>query len=234
MTTRWLDASSGFERLQLGVAQQFYFEDEQVTLPGQVPRTNTKSQFLFGGSAALTDTLNLTSLLQYNPYASQISRAQITSRWRPQRLATLALSYRYQVNPPPLSLYQSQGQNQVSAAFQWPLTNKWYSIGRLDYSLNNATSPSLIDPSTIKGVPKVTQAVLGLEYKGDCCWTGRVVMQRYVVSVDQTNTAVFFQLELGGLGNLGQNPMGVIGRSIPDYQPINPPVPSISKFERYE
>ncbi|MCM0035049.1 MAG: LPS assembly protein LptD [Burkholderiaceae bacterium] len=234
LTTRWLDANSGFERLQLSVAQQFYFEDQQVTLPFQVPRTNTKSQFLFGGSAALTDTLNLTSLVQYNPYASQISRAQVTTRWRPQRLATLALSYRYQVNPPTLSLYQSQGQNQVSAAFQWPLTNKWYSIGRLDYSLNNATAPSLIDPSTIKGVPKVTQAVMGLEYKGDCCWTGRVVMQRYVVSVDQTNTAIFFQLELGGLGNLGQNPMGVIGRSIPDYQPINPPVPSISKFERYE
>ena len=234
LTTRWLDANSGFERLQLSVAQQFYFEDQQVTLPFQVPRTNTKSQFLFGGSAALTDTLNLTSLVQYNPYASQISRAQVTTRWRPQRLATLALSYRYQVNPPTLSLYQSQGQNQVSAAFQWPLTNKWYSIGRLDYSLNNATAPSLIDPSTIKGVPKVTQGVMGLEYKGDCCWTGRVVMQRYVVSVDQTNTAIFFQLELGGLGNLGQNPMGVIGRSIPDYQPINPPVPSISKFERYE
>ena len=234
LTTRWLDANSGFERLQLSVAQQFYFEDQQVTLPGQVPRTNTKSQFLFGGSAALTDTLNLTSLVQYNPYASQISRAQITSRWRPQRLATMALSYRYQVNPPALSLYQSQGQNQVSAAFQWPLTKKWYSIGRVDYSLNNATAPSLIDPSAIKAVPKVTQAVMGLEYKGDCCWTGRVVLQRYVVSVDQTNTGVFFQLELGGLGNLGQNPMGVIGRSIPDYQPINPPIPGISKFERYE
>jgi LPS-assembly protein len=52
--------------------------------------------------------------------------------------------------------------------------------------------------------------------------------------VDQTNSAVFFQLELGGLGNLGQNPMGIIGRSIPDYEPINPPVPSVSKFERYE
>lgn len=234
LTTRWLDASSGFERLQLGIAQQYYFEDQLVTLPGQIPRTNTKSQFLFGGNAALTDTLNLSSLLQYNPYASQINRAQITSRWRPQRLATLALSYRYQVNPPALSLYQPQGQNQVSAAFQWPLTNKWYSIGRVDYSFNKVFAPSIINPSQTLDIPKVTQAVLGLEYKGDCCWTGRVVMQRYVVSVDQTNTGVFFQLELGGLGNLGQNPMAVIGRSIPDYQPINPPLPRVNKFERYE
>jgi LPS-assembly protein len=234
LSSRWLDAGSGFERLQLGIAQQYYFEDQQVTLPGQVPRTNTKSQFLFGGNAALTDTLNVSSLVQYNPFISQISRAQITSRWRPQRLATLALSYRYQVNPPAVSLYQPQGQNQVSAAFQWPLSKKWYSIGRVDYSLNNAMAPSVLDPSRIVAIPKVTQAVMGLEYKGDCCWTGRVVLQRYVVSVDQTNTGVFFQLELGGLGNLGQNPMGVIGRSIPDYQPINPPIPSVSKFERYE
>jgi LPS-assembly protein len=234
LTSRWLDANSGFERLQLSVAQQFYFEDQYVTLPFQEPRTNTKSQFLIGSGAALTDTLNLSSLLQYNPYKSEFSRAQIISRWRPQRLATLALSYRYQVNPSPDALYQTQGQNQASASFQWPLTKKWYSIGRVDYSFNKLHAPSLLDSSNIIAMPKVTQGVVGLEYKGDCCWTGRVVFQRYVVSVDQTNSAVFFQLELGGLGNLGQNPMGIIGRSIPDYEPINPPVRSVSKFERYE
>jgi LPS-assembly protein len=114
------------------------------------------------------------------------------------------------------------------------LAKKWYSIGRVDYSFNNVTAPSIIDPTRIVEMPKVTQAVMGLEYKGDCCWTGRVILQRFVVSADQTNTGVFFQLELGGLGNLGQNPMGVIGRSIPDYQPINPPTPRVSKFERYE
>ena len=234
LTSRWLDANSGFERLQFSVAQQFYFEDQYVTLPFQEPRTNTKSQFLLGSGAALTDTLNMSTLLQYNPYKSELSRAQIISRWRPQRLATIALSYRYQVNPSPDALYQTQGQNQASASFQWPLTKKWYSIGRIDYSFNKLHAPSLLDSSNIIAMPKVTQGVVGLEYKGDCCWTGRVVMQRYVVSVDQTNSAVFFQLELGGLGNLGQNPMGIIGRSIPDYEPINPPVRSVSKFERYE
>jgi LPS-assembly protein len=45
---------------------------------------------------------------------------------------------------------------------------------------------------------------------------------------------VFFQLELGGLGALGQNPMGMLGKSIPDYQNINSPIPNVTKFERYE
>ena len=165
LTSRWLDANSGFERLQLSVAQQFYFEDQYVTLPFQEPRTNTKSQFLIGSGAALTDTLNLSSLLQYNPYKSEFSRAQIISRWRPQRLATLALSYRYQVNPSPDALYQTQGQNQASASFQWPLTKKWYSIGRVDYSFNKLHAPSLLDSSNIIAMPKVTQGVVGLVKK---------------------------------------------------------------------
>ena len=49
--------------------------------------------------------------------------------------------------------------------------------------------------------PRVTQAIAGLEYKGDCCWVGRVVYQRYAVSAKDANSAVFFQLELTGLGS---------------------------------
>lgn len=234
LTSRWLDAESGFERLSLSVAQQFYFEDQYVTLPFEVPRTNTRSLFLLGGNAALTDTTNTGATFQYNPYTSQWDRAQIVTRWRPQRLATLSLSYRYQINPPPDAIYQTPGQNQISGAFQWPLSNRWYTVGRVDYSFNRVDAPSVIDPTVTIAMPKVTQAIMGIEYKGDCCWSGRVVFQRYVVSSDQTNTGVFFQLELGGLGALGQNPMGILGKSIPDYQNINPPIPNVTKFERYE
>ncbi len=234
MTTRWLDADSGFERLSLSVAQQFYFEDQYVTLPFEVPRTNTRSLFLLGGNAALTDTTTTGATFQYNPYTSQWDRAQIVTRWRPQRLATLSLSYRYQINPPPDAIYQTPGQNQISASAQWPLSNRWYTVGRVDYSFNKVDAQSTIDPTVTVAMPKVTQAILGLEYKGDCCWSGRMVFQRYVVSADQTNTGVFFQLELGGLGALGQNPMGMLGRSIPDYQNVNSPIPNVTKFERYE
>lgn len=234
LTSRWLDADTGFERLSLSVAQQFYFEDQYVTLPFEVPRTNTRSLFLLGGNAALTDTTSTGATFQYNPYTSQWDRAQIVTRWRPQRLATLSMSYRYQINPPPDALYQTPGQNQISASAQWPLSNRWYTVGRIDYSFNKVDSPSIIDPSVTVAMPKVTQAILGLEYKGDCCWSGRMVFQRYVVSADQTNTGVFFQLELGGLGALGQNPMGLLGRSIPDYQNVNSPIPNVTKFERYE
>ena len=88
--------------------------------------------------------------------------------------------------------------------------------------------------SPISTIPRVTQAIAGLEYKGDCCWVGRVVYQRYAVSAKDANSAVFFQLELTGLGALGTDPMNLLNRSIPGYSRITPPVPNGTTFERYE
>lgn len=242
LTTRYLDAESGFERMTFSVAQQYYFEDQKVTLPYEVPRTNTKSLFLFDTTAALTDTLGTVATLQYNPYTGVFDRAQLAARWHPQRQSVISGSWRYQVMPQPTSIYQTRGQDQLSVSFQWPLAEKWYTVGRVDYSfINNPESYQL---------PGFTQSLLGLEYKGDCCWAARVIMQRYAVNPllynttattaatlprsNSYNTAVFFQLELSGLGALGSNPMGLLAKSVAGYENITPTVPNVTKFERYE
>lgn len=231
LTTRWLDASTGFERASLAVAQRLYFADQQVTLPGETPRENVRSDFLVGASAALTDTFSTDVAAQYNPYDNRWSRTLLSGRWSPQRLTTIALAYRYQRDPQTGVQYQPQGQNQISLAVQWPFTKRWYGVGRVDYSLRNGPS------STVSGTtdsPRITQAIAGLEYKGDCCWVGRMVFQRYAVSATDANTALFFQLELTGLGSLGTDPMNLLNRSIPGYSRITPPVPTGTTYERYE
>lgn len=227
LTSRWLDEASGFERLSLSVAQRMYFSDRKVTLPGQLPRTDRKSDFLVGADAALTDKLNVRFDAQFNPDNNNRNRMSAGLRWRPKRLATLAATYRYERDPLQLSNptivlspgYIDQSRELVSFSAQWPLSNRVYSVGRYDYSLQERRS---------------TQSILGLEYKGDCCWSARVVLQRYAVSLKDTNTAVFFQLELGGLGGLGSDPMNLLGRSITGYQNINNPIPEKTTFERYE
>ncbi|WP_156513261.1 LPS-assembly protein LptD [Bordetella ansorpii] len=230
LTTRWLDADSGFERLSLSAAQRIYFEDQRVTLPYETPRENVRSDFLVGASAALTDTLSTDVAAQYNPYDNRWARTYLAARWSPQRLTSISLAYRYQRDPLPGVSYQPRGQNQISLGMQWPFTKRWYGVGRIDYSLRSEDSVG----STIAESPRVTQAIAGVEYKGDCCWTGRVVFQRYAVSAADTNTALFFQLELTGLGALGTDPIGLLNRSIPGYQSVTPrPVPGTS-FERYE
>lgn len=226
LNTRWLDANTGFERLSLGVAQRLYFEDQRVTLPGETPRENVRSDFLVGASAALTDTLSTDLAAQYDPYDNRWSRGLVSARWSPQRLTTLALAYRYQRDPLPDQIYSPRGQNQVSLGVQWPFTNRWYGVGRVDYSMRRDESQG--------ESPRITQAIAGLEYKGDCCWTGRVVYQRYAVAANDTNTAIFFQLELTGLGSLGTDPMKLLNRSIPGYQSVTPPTPAGTTFEGYE
>ena len=62
---------------------------------------------------------------------------------------------------------------------------------------------------------------------------GRHVL-RYAVSLGDKNTALFLQLELNGLGSLGTDPLGFLGRNIRGYQSATPPIPDTTTFERYE
>jgi len=222
--SRLLDEETGFERAAFAVGQRIYFVDQLVTLPGETPRTDVRSEFLINATAALTDTLSASIDLQYNPYDGDWDRAQIVARFNPKRAATLSASYRYQRTP--TGAFQPQGQEQISLAFQWPLTANIYSVGRVDYSLLNIPARDV--------VPRVTQAIAGLEYRGDCCWAARVVYQRYAIDPNAVNDAIFFQLELSGLGRLGQDPMGLLSNSIPNFQNITPAIKPVGKFERYE
>ncbi|ALM84450.1 LPS-assembly protein LptD [Bordetella sp. N] len=236
LTTRWLDADTGFERASLAAGQQFYFEDQKVTLPNELPRSDVRSAYLVAATAALTDTLSTTVEGQWNPYDSRWSRGLVSARWSPQRATSVSLSYRYTRDPQTTTgytNYQPAGQNQISLAFQWPFTSRWSGVGRVDYSMRGGDG--VVDPYT--GEPaqrRVTQAIAGVEYKGDCCWTGRFVFQRYAVSTTDVNNAFFFQLELTGLGSLGTDPLKLMKKNIPGYEQTTPPVQPGTSFERYE
>lgn len=230
LTSRWFDRDTGFQRLALQVAQRVYFDSQRVTLPFESPRTGTKSDWIFGAEAALTNKFTTQAALQIDPYQGKTTQVYAAAKWTPKRLTTLSLSYRYQRDPyadeertdinqgNPLS-YQLQGKETVSFAGQWPFTSKLYGVGRVDYSLKES---------------RVTQHILGVEYKGDCCWTGRVVLKRYAVSKQDSNSAIFFQLELAGLGSVGKDPMDLLRQNVPGYESVNTPVPARTSFERYE
>ncbi|MGB6106098.1 MAG: LPS-assembly protein LptD [Pusillimonas sp.] len=227
LTTRWLDEDTGFERLSVAAAQRLYFEDQRVALTGERGlRTDTKSDYLVGINAALTDKFNIRFDAQFNPESKDRNRMSAGFRWTPKRLTTLSASYRYERDQNMLlpiysenPNYQDRTRDQVSVAGQWPLSNKLYAMGRYDYSLQEKRG---------------TQSILGLEYKGDCCWTARVVLQRYAVSKEDSNSAVFFQLELSGLGSLGSDPMKLLRERIIGYESVAPSIPDTTTFERYE
>lgn len=225
LTSRWLDVESGKERMVAQVAQRFYIERPKVALPDERVGLDNRSELLGNLSVAVTDKLNTEVGVQYDSYRREIAQGYGSIRWFPKRLASFSLTYRYQRDPfyydenNNLYAYQQKGRNTVSVAAQWPLTKNLYAVGRHDYSIKEKRS---------------TQSIVGVEYKGDCCWTGRVVFQRYAVSREKTNTSLFFQLELSGLGAVGSDPLGLLRDSIPGYQTVRDPEPDESSFERYE
>ena len=227
LTSRWLDADTGFERLSLSLAQRFYFDSQKVTLSSETPRNDTQSDYLVGAKAALTDKFSVYFDGLFDHETQKRNRLSSGVRWTPKRLATVSLSYRYErdINSyaDPYGVLPSgtvpTSREQVSLSAQWPLSVRWYGVGRYDYSLAEKRS---------------TQSIMGLEYRGDGGWAARVVMQRYAVSAQKTNTALFLQLELTGLGSLGTDPMSLLTDRVIGYKPVTPPTPEKTVFERYE
>ena len=225
LTSRWLEADTGVERLALQVAQRFSFESQKVRLSDGEQLANNRSEFLAALSARLTDKLNTEIAVQYDPYEKKFAQSVVSLRWNPKRLTSLSLSYRYQrdqyENPETGGVYPYQlpAKENVIVAGQWPFSDRINAVGRLDYSIRESRS---------------TQSIVGIEYKGECCWAARVLFQRYAVAREKTNSRVYFQLELSGLGALGSDPMTTIRENIPGYESTEVPMPVRSIFERYE
>jgi len=205
LTSRLLDPASGGERLRVEIGERFYFTDQQVTL-NEVPRSASTSDILLGAEGRLTDAWALGALWQYNFDLSQTERLDAALRYTPAPGTAFNVSYRYarlQTNPggPPSEL------NQFDISTQWPLSPRWTLLGRWNYSFVDA---------------KTLEAVVGVEYNGDC-WVLRVVGQRLTTTTTSASTSVFLQLELNGLARIGTSPLELLRRSVPGYLRANDP-----------
>jgi len=95
--------------------------------------------------------------------------------------------------------------DQFDISGQWPISDRWSGVGRLNYSM--------LDNRLIEGVA-------GLEY-GEGCWAVRVIAQRFATAPLLETTSLFVQLELNGLGRLGSNPADLLSRKVPGYTPFS-------------
>ncbi len=214
LVSRYIEAS-GAERLKVALAQRFYFEEQRVTLtPGQDSNEDSKSDLLASATVRVSDALSTEGNLQYSATQKAISRANYGVSWRPEPKKVLNLSYR--VDKP-------NALRQIDVSGQWPLGDRWYGVGRLNYSLPNnyATESTFLNtaPPSAQGL---SEGLLGLEYKADC-WIFRIVAQRIPTSTGQATSSLFFQLELSGLTKLGSDPLEALRTSVPGYQVINQP-----------
>jgi LPS-assembly protein len=191
MISRLIDPDSGLERGRIGLAQRFYLDTLQVTLPGAPERGRSKSDLIGSFTGQLWRGWTLDAGLQYSSTLSTIERSVLGVRFIPEPGMVFNASYRY-----------SRTQlEQIDLSTQWRLGRGWSTLARYNYSFRDST---------------ILEGLAGFQYDDDC-WSFRFVANRIAVASQQANTAIFFQIELGGLSRVGSNPFELLRRSIPGY-----------------
>lgn len=226
LSSRLLDPGSGAEIVRLGIAQRLRFEDQRVTLPKGTASPKGISDILLGAGLTIDPRWYLDSTVQYNQETGESERATVSTRYNPSNYRVVNLAYRHQRNLSEL----------VDVGWQWPLndlwgdrgqdlgrgrgqgTGRWYSVGRLNYSLQDR---------------KLVDSVLGLEYDGGC-WLGRVVLERLQTGLVTSTQRIMFQLEFVGLSRLGIDPLQTLRRNIPRYEILREQVSPPSRFSTYD
>jgi LPS-assembly protein len=226
VSTRFLNAATGAEVARFGVAQRLRFSDQNVVLPGGTAATDRVSDLLLGATVNWDPRWAFNSTVQYNSSTQQSVRATLGARYNPSHYRTLTAAYRL----------QRDVSEQLDVGWQWPLNDlwgdrgaslgagrgqgegRWYSVGRLNYSLNER---------------KLVDAVLGLEYDAGC-WLGRVVLEQLQISTTAANQRLMFQLEFVGFTRLGVSPLKSLKDNVPNYQYLREQTSPPSRFSNYE
>jgi len=196
LTSRFIGAGNGAERVRVGVAQRFYFATQQVNLPGAPSRTSSSSDLLAALSGTVAPRWTAEAGWQYSTNFSQTQKFNVATRYQPAPGRVLNLSYRESLN----------ALRQTDFSTQWPVGRAWTALARWNYSLR--------ERRTLEGL-------LGAEYNGDC-WALRVVAHRFATASQQSSTTFFVQLELNGVSRIGSNPMETLRRNIGGYARVDP------------
>lgn len=202
VTSRFTEASSGLERLQLTLGQRYYFSSQQVTLPGVAPRTSNSTDVLIAVGGQITQDWRIAGGWQFDTQNGTAIRQNLGASYRPGQGRVLNVGYNY----------IAQSTEQIDLSAQWPLTHRLFGMFRYNYSYYDN---------------KLVEGLAGLEYNGGC-WLMRGVIQRLATKDAQSTDSFFIQLELNGMGRLGSNPLNVLKHSVPGYLPSNEIFPTSS------
>ncbi|MEO7497174.1 MAG: LPS-assembly protein LptD [Massilia sp.] len=189
--------SNGAERLRMAIGQRFYFSTQRVQLDPLATPNASHSDALVAVSGRVSDYWNFDSAVQYNASTRSLYSANYGVQWQPSPKRVINAEYRF----------QRDSFRNVDLSTQWPLSARWYGVGRVSYSLKDR---------------KMLESLIGLEYKADC-WVFRMGAQRFVTAAQTVSTPKFFQLQLNGLSKLGfGNPLESFYKNIPGYTRLNP------------
>lgn len=191
LTTRRINTDSGQTPWSAAIGQIFYFEDRQVTLPGDAIETADTSDYATELAYTPEGPWSSRASLIINPSFNRAEAANWLTRYRGTNGKLANLEYRY----------RKDTIEQTNASFVLPVNQKWRVLGRWLHSLRDKRDVEIL---------------AGLEYE-TCCWKAQLVGRRYAETDNQQyNNSFYFQVVLKGLSSYG-GAADLLHRSITGY-----------------
>ncbi|MDP1931805.1 MAG: LPS assembly protein LptD [Gammaproteobacteria bacterium] len=201
MGSRFIN-SRGEEKARVSVGQIHYFTDRIVSLDSllqswvTLQARNTERSALAGEAMyQFNDRWRMDTDLQWNQDLHRADEGSFALRYQSDENHIFNIGYRYRLlvdlyGPPPPGIDPRIKQTDISGI--WPLNNNWRLLGRWHYDHSNSRN---------------LDTFAGVEYS-NCCATIRLVGREWVdddeffLLRNESNTGVFFQLTLNGLGDI--------------------------------
>jgi len=196
VTSRLLDAHDGRQFLAATLGQTYYFVTPRVTLPGEVPTTEKRSNFVAQLAVTAFRHWSADAGVQWDPQTQSSERTQVNLQYKAASDSVINLGYRYE-----RAVFE-----QVELSGAWPIRRRWNVFLRDVYSLRDHVG---------------LERFAGFEYRA-CCWRVRLGARRYVNSHDSRRpqeTGVWLQLELAGLASVGSASDASLSEAIRGYTP---------------
>ncbi|HKR47743.1 MAG TPA: LPS-assembly protein LptD [Paraburkholderia sp.] len=221
LTTRFIDPASGDERARFVIAQQYYFQDQRVTLnSGESTSQATHSDLIAGAALKIGAGFASETAFQYNADSNQLTKASVGFGYSPGTSRVLNVAYRYTRANTTLDF---QPINQVLISAQWPFSHRVYAVGRFNYDLNGH---------------RIVDGLVGMQYDADC-WVLGVGLQRYANGLNtsgtpNSSTRFLAQLTLKGLSNVDNGLVAAFRTAVPGYTQLPGQAPPDSRFTDYQ
>lgn len=196
LTSRVISDESGQELIRASIGQIYYFQDREVNLPRVPTQTESSSSVVGELRAELGGGWKTRAELEWDPHPGdngRIEQALAEIRYVGDDRSLFRVQYRL----------RDGVLEQTDVGGILPLNERWYLIGRHNYSLLESRRLEVLG---------------GFEYR-QCCWRFRALVREFANSADDDPDLGFLvQLELNGLGRLGNDIDQLLTRSISGYR----------------
>lgn len=193
-----LFSPDGREAARFGIGQALYADDLRQQLDVLDPVDTTRRSPLVASAAwRVSPRWSARAEGQWSPGDGEFVRGSARAGWQDEYYRTFNAAYRY--DDPDIDQAELSGLLPVNA--------NWNLVGRWVFDFNSARS---------------LEALGGVEYES-CCWRARVVARR-TVDIDTGSATlvpdqgVVFEVELKGLGSLGDQISSELADNIPGYE----------------